>query len=271
MKFSTMKFQCQSDGIRAFGFVAAAFLLATAAHAADWGTIKGRILLDGDAPTPVPIQVTKDTEFCGNHKLVEETVVVGDDGGLANAFIYLYVKRGKSVDIHPDYDKNADTPLVLNNIGCRFEPRALLVYTKHTLEIHNDDQGIAHNTNATLVANSRFNNLISNDSPFIVKFEKSEPVPAPFGCNIHPWMTANVLIRTNPYMAVTGKDGNFEIKNVPAGKHDFIFWHEAVGNLRDLKIGDDKTNRKGRLNLTVAGGETIDLGEIKVAASVLGK
>ena len=202
-----MKSQFRNDVVRMACLAAALFLLATSAHAAGWGTIKGRIVLDGDAPSAESINVTKDAGFCGKHDLVEEKVVVGDDGSLSNAFVYLYVKRGKSVDIHPDYDKDANTPLKLDNKGCRFEPHALLVYTKHPLEIHNDDSGIAHNTNATLIRNAGFNNLISNESPFVVKFERSEPAPAPFGCNIHPWMTSNVLIRTYPYMAVTGKDG----------------------------------------------------------------
>ena len=29
-------------------------------------------------------------------------------------------------------------------------------------------------------------------------------------------------------MAASGEDGSFEIKNVPAGKHEFQFWHEIA-------------------------------------------
>ncbi len=38
-----------------------------------------------------------------------------------------------------------------------------------------------------------------------------------------------------------------EIANVPAGKHDFAFWHEAKGNLKDLKVSENKADRKGQL------------------------
>lgn len=34
---------------------------------------------------------------------------------------------------------------------------------------------------------------------------------------------------TNPYYAVVKKDGAFEIKNMPAGKHKLIAWHPFAG------------------------------------------
>jgi hypothetical protein len=260
----------------AFLLSALAMLFSTwgtvAAQGADWGSLKGRLVYAGDAGTPKAINVTKDEEFCGKHTLVDEQLVVAADGGLANVFVYLYLKRGKSVDVHPDYDKLAGKPVVLDNKGCRFEPHAITVYTKQPLEIRNSDEGIGHNTNAqALMRNPKFNDLISSDSPLIKNFKKSEAYPSPFACNVHPWMGAQVLIRENPYMAISGKDGSFEIKNIPAGKHEFLFWHEASGNMRELAVGGDQTSRRGRVMLTVPAGETLDLGEVKVAPSVLGK
>ena len=246
--------------------------MAVSARGADWGSLTGRLVYDGDAGKPKAINVTKDVEFCGKHTLVDEQLVVGDDGGLANVFVYLYLKRGKSVDVHSDYDKVAEKPVVLDNKGCRFEPHALLVYTRQPLEIHNSDKGIGHNTNATaLMKNPKFNDLISNDTPLIKNFKKSEAYPSPFACNVHPWMGAHVLIRENPYMAISGTDGSFEIKNIPAGKREFRFWHEADDNMGNLKVGSDKTNRKGLLKVTIPAGDTLDLGEIKVSPSVLGQ
>ena len=48
---------------------------------------------------------------------------------------------------------------------------------------------------------------------------------------IHVWMGAYILIVDHPYAAVTGKDGRFEIRNLPVGNHEFRIWHEAVGYL----------------------------------------
>lgn len=240
------------------------------ASAQEWGSVKGRFVLDGSVK-PDPLKITKDTEYCGKHDLVEETVVTGEKSGLANVFVYLYLGRRDTVDIHPDYEDLAGKPVVLDNNECRFEPHAMTVWTKQPLEIRNSDPGIGHNTNAMkLTENPSFNEIIPNDKPAVKNFEKSEPGPSPFACNIHPWMSANVLIRDNPYMAVSAKDGTFEIKNIPAGEHEFVIWHEAKGNVRSLKVGDEKTDRKGRVELKVPAGDALDLGEIKITMKDLG-
>lgn len=247
-------------------------VLFATANAADWGTLKGRLVFDGDPGKPDAVNVNKDVEYCGKHNLVDETVTVGENGGLTNVFIYLYVKKGKSVDVHPDLEKPGDEKIILDNKGCRFEPHALIVRTGETLEIRNSDPGIGHNTNAqTLLSNPKFNEQVSNDSPIVKVFEKTESYPAEVACNVHPWMKSYILIRNNPYMAVTGADGSFEIKDIPAGKHEFIFWQEGVGNLRKLEVGGTKTSRKGRAKLVIPAGETLDLGDVKVSTKVLGK
>ena len=45
-------------------------------------------------------------------------------------------------------------------------------------------------------------------------------------CNVHPEMSGYVVVATTPYFAVTDKDGNYEIKNVPAGKYTLKTWSE---------------------------------------------
>jgi hypothetical protein len=243
---------------------------AATASAAEYGTIKGRFIYEGK-PKVEPIQPTKDTEFCGKHDLKTETVSVSDTGELQNVFVYLYTARGKKVDIHPDL-KPASEPKVLDNKGCRFEPHAMTLWTAEKLEIQNSDEGIGHNTNGQkLVANPKFNEQVTNGKPIVKKFEKSEPIPTEVACNVHPWMNAVVLIRDNPYMAVSGDDGSFEIQNIPAGKQAFVFWHEAKGNLRDLPVGKEKADRKGQIEVDVPAGETLDLGDIKVTPAILGK
>ena len=255
-------------------FVVALVMIVAAdnALAQEWGSLKGRLVVDGSVGDPTAISVTKDTEYCGQHNLVEETIVVGENSGLTNAFVYLYLKRGKSVDIHPDLTSPSGDPVVLDNKGCRFDPHVVVVRTGQQLEIKNSDPGVGHNTNAQLLSNPTFNETVSNDKPIVKTFQKSEAYPTPVACNVHPWMKAHVLIRDNPYMATTGDDGSFEIKNIPAGEHEFIFWHESVGNLKNVKLGSGgKTNRKGRAKLEIPAGGSLDLGDVKIGPSDLGK
>ena len=259
----------------ALTFNAAIALLTVSAptSAADFGTIKGRFVFQGDAKA-TPIQPTKDEAYCSQHPLVDETIVVGKDKGLQNVFVFLNAGRGKKVEIHESYDAAAAAkePKVLDNKGCRFEPHAMVLWTAQPLQVHNSDPGIGHNTNASyFFVNTKFNETVPNDKPLVKKFTKSETYPSKVACNVHPWMNAYILVRDNPYMAVSAEDGTFEIANVPAGKQTFAFWHEAKGNLRDLKVGKAKADRKGQVVLEVPVGKTLDLGDIAITAANLGK
>ncbi len=54
-------------------------------------------------------------------------------------------------------------------------------------------------------------------------------------CNIHPQMSAVVVVRDNPFYAKTGQDGTFSIAGVPAGKYTLVAWHERGGE-RSMEI-----------------------------------
>jgi hypothetical protein len=51
-------------------------------------------------------------------------------------------------------------------------------------------------------------------------------------------------------------------------RHDFQFWHET-GYLSGVKLSTGATDRRGRASLTIEPGKTLDLGVIKVPASLL--
>jgi plastocyanin len=236
--------------------------------AADWGSIKGKFVVDGAVGDPAAINVNKDAETCGKHDLVDETVVVGEGGGLQNVVVYIYTRS--ALDVHPDYEASAKEPAVLDNKGCRFEPHILAVRTSQELQVANSDP-VGHNTNAAFVQNPGFNQMIASGSPVTLTLAKAEPMPAAVACNIHPWMKGYLVVRQDPYVGISDGKGEFEIKNIPVGQHEFVFWHEAKGNMRDLTLEGGKTDRRGRAKLKIAAGETLDLGEIKVPSAALGK
>ena len=96
--------------VQSLAMAICSLILVGSAGAAEWGSLKGKFVVDGEAGPSAAINVNKDVEFCGKHDLVDETVVVGDDGGLANVVVYIYTKRGKSLDVHPDYAASASNP-----------------------------------------------------------------------------------------------------------------------------------------------------------------
>lgn len=245
----------------------AALAPAAPCAAAEWGSIKGRFVVDGKATPPPALKVDKDA-FCIEAKPENQALVVSEDGALANAVVFVRLPRRGKIEVHPDYEAQLKEPVVLDNKACSFEPHIAAVRVGQPFVIKNSDP-TGHNTNARLVANGSFNVLIAEGQENKMTFSKGEPMPMPVNCNIHPFMAAHILVQDHPYMAVSAEDGTFEIKNVPAGKHEFQLWHEACGYMKDLKLTGGKTNRQGRAELTIAAGKELDLGDIKVPANAL--
>jgi plastocyanin len=247
--------------------LAALFVLSAGAHEAraEWGTLKGRFVFGGDAPTPAELKADKDIEVCGKHKLVAEELVVGADRGVANVVVYV---RDKDVKVHPDLAAAAkgESP-VLDNKDCRFEPHVVFVQTGQKFVVKNSDT-IGHNSNIAMLKNPPSNNLIPAGGEASMTFSSDEAIPAQVTCNIHPWMKGWVLVRPNPYAAVSTEDGSFEIAGLPTGEVELQFWHEKAGYVGEMKVGGktEKTS-KGRMKVKVAADGT-DLGDIELAPAV---
>ena len=47
-------------------------------------------------------------------------------------------------------------------------------------------------------------------------------------CNIHPMMSAVIVVVDAPYFAISGKDGAFQIENVPPGEYQMHVFHERA-------------------------------------------
>jgi plastocyanin len=223
------------------------------ARAADWGNLKGRFVYDGKAPTPKTIDTGKEP-ICAKHNVVDETVLVGKDGGLANVVVYVTTK---DVKVNPEYESSAKDKVVLDNNGCRFQPHILPMRVTQTLEIKNSDP-FSHNSNIAPIGEEPKNPLLSTDASLEYHFHKQQKLPVPVSCNIHPWMKAHVVVKDNPYVAVSDKDGNFEIRDLPAEALEFIAWHENQGYLSAKSDW-----KKGAFKMKVKKGDN-DLGDIKV-------
>lgn len=236
----------------------------TAPPAEGWGDLTGSFVLVGTPPEPMKLNINKDVEVCAKHAPVDESVVVSEDGALANVVVFV---RSKVDKVHPDYEATAEDRVVVDNLHCRFEPHVSVLRTSQTLVLKNSDPMIGHNTKADPFANQAFNVLIPAGEEVEQQLPKEERLPVPVGCNIHPWMSGYVVVRDNPYATVSAADGSFTIKNLPSGEHEIQFWQEKAGYLDDLNIGGQVT-KKGRVKLTIQPGAN-DLGKIEVPAEQL--
>jgi len=215
----------------------------TGVAATGWGTLKGKITLSAKPAPLADLTCNKDEGTCCREKLVDNSIVTGSSNGLANVFVYLRSKGKTPVRVHEDYAKKEGTEVLLDNVKCMFEPHCAVVWTKQKLMIKNSDP-VGHNTKYDSSIQG-FNDLLAvNGAPLEKQFNKGENKPAGLSCSIHPWMQAKLLVRDNPYFAVTNDAGEFEIPNMPAGEElEITFWHErnekltkASGTL-ELKSG----------------------------------
>jgi len=188
----------------------------------DGGNIVGRVSFVGTPPAREKLPVIIEQQTCGEYKL-SRTIVVGDDGGLHNAVVRLPgISRGKAWE---------EREYTLGQTDCRFEPHVLLLADGADLRILNSDR-IAHNIR-TLGEGPVFN---VGQPKFVEKLliegftnKLSNPEIVRVGCDLHPWMTANIVIQQHPYYAVTDEKGSFRLADVPPGTYDLLLWHETLG------------------------------------------
>jgi plastocyanin len=167
----------------------------------------------------------------GAPTLKEETVVVSDRGGLRNVLVSIE-------GIGPAAPFAGETP-VLDQVHCRYVPHVLGVTVGQEMIIRSSDDTI-HNVHVLADANPPMNFAqTSAGQEKRVTFNKPEILRSK--CDVHPWMSAYIAVMENPFFAVSGDDGEFEIKNVPAGSYKVVAWHEQFGKIEQpLIVTDEK-------------------------------
>ena len=110
----------------------------------------------------------------------------------------------------------------------------------------NTSEGASHNTKwGGSSANPGWDRSIPKGTTqtMDVKVQSNE---IPVSCAQHTWMNGFIWAFDHPFAAVTDKDGNFEIPNVPAGtKLKIIAWHEKAGYLEGGNNGTEITVKDG--------------------------
>jgi plastocyanin len=204
-----------------------------AREAAAAGSIKGGVKLAGKAPEPKELNMKTDP-FCAKQGATkDEEVVVGPAGQLKN----VVVRIAKGVASPP---AAPTTPAVMDQSGCMYRPRVVVAQAGQPVEIKNSDATL-HNVHTYKGAATLFNLAqVQGTKPITKKFPTVGDV-IKFKCDVHPWMTGYILVTDNPHFAVTGDDGSFDIKNVPAGKYTVEVWHEKYGTkTQEVTVADGK-------------------------------
>jgi hypothetical protein len=238
--------------------------VATSASAADeWGDLSLRIVYDGTPPKPAMLAVGA-APGCGAMLPDDSLLVNAKDKGVANFFVYLFEADASKVPVHPAYAKGAKDKVKMANKGCAFVPKAIALRTSQTFIGENPDP-VGHNMKFSPFANVEFNVAVPAGGEIAMLFPKVETTPVAMQCNIHPWMRGLVLVRDDPYFAISDASGKVTIKNLPAGTWTFRIWHDKVGFARKGTLGGKAFEwERGRMPpLEIKAGKN-DLGEMKL-------
>jgi plastocyanin len=190
------------------------------------GTIEGKIAFDGAAPA-MP-ELPRQTESgkpkdpaCDSKETAEHLLV--ENGGVKDVVVRLAVGAAPKPAEVP-------APAVIDQKNCRYTPHVLGIVAGQKIAYRNSDATM-HNVHTYAGAETDFNIAQPKGAADNAMPVSTPPGDAPYRvrCDVHPWMSAYVLVTDHPYFTVTSSDGSFKLANVPLGSYTLEAWHPHMG------------------------------------------
>ena len=211
-------------------------------HPPQRGTITGTISFDGEPPEPKRIDSSADPVCTiANPNLTTEDWIV-NDGKLANVFVY--VKSEGRLENY--FFETPTSEVVLEQKNCRSMPHLLGIQVHQVLKLLNSDPTM-HNYRIIPKNNPSWNRTLpKGGAPFYHEFDRPETF-IPVKDNQHPWEKSYIGVFSNPFFAVSAKDGSYTITGLPPGRYTIVAWHEggATGSEQTFEVtigpGESKT------------------------------
>ena len=189
-------------------------------------SVKGTVRFTGKVPPAKRISMDAEKACQDLHQtpVMEQTVLAGKDGALANAFVY--VKTGLEGKVFEPVQE----AVVLEQRGCQFIPRVMAVRTRQTIRIRNSDP-VSHNIHPMPKNNRDWNQQQAPQAEDLQRRFGFPEVIIPVKCNIHAWMKSYVAVLDHPFFAVTDATGTFSFAGLPPGDYTIAAWHENFGEI----------------------------------------
>jgi hypothetical protein len=223
----------------------------TPVGATKFGTITGKVIYDGTAPTPQPLKRGANEAQCHapaayDKENFEEQWLVDGKGGVKNVVVFLQPPEGKFFDLPEDQQKPKANVVEIDQPLCAFRPRVWVLFpsfydkasrsekpTGQKLEILNNAP-FEHNYKLIPAGeeNQKYAKSTILKSRQSATFDGFQPAAKEFTimCDIHNWMRSYGFVLEHPYAAVTKDDGTFVIQNAPLGVPlQVVGWHEGAG------------------------------------------
>lgn len=189
------------------------------------GNVTGKINFSGLKPAVSKIKMNADPRCMKAHlgkDVLSEQVVVNSNKTLK--YVFVYVKKGLEGKKFP-METGKKT---IDQKGCTYNPHIFGVMTNQPIEITNSDPTL-HNIHA-LPKNSKTFNIAQPKLGMktVQKFDHPE-IMVKVKCEVHNWMASYIGVLDHPFYTVSDGEGNYAIKNLPAGEYEIEAWHEKYG------------------------------------------
>jgi plastocyanin len=142
------------------------------------------------------------------------------------------IKSSENIAVYVDTvpGKKFDSPAnhaVIDQRKMNFTPHVTVVVQGTTVDFVNSDS-VGHNVYWPSIGGDKklAHNLGTWPKGEKKSFQFNDVGAASLLCNVHPEMSAFVVVVPTPYFAVTDSDGAYEIKDVPAGTYTLKTWSE---------------------------------------------
>ena len=195
------------------------------------GIVAGSVILKRSAPNMVVPTARGKAEYCQDKELVDNTVLVSDDGKLRGVFVEIIGADSRAERSHESQVSIRD---------CLFGPRVQGLVLQQSVTIKNDDP-IAHDLR---VFNDRREILqriplsTGQDGVYTPKTVGTIAID----CELHSWEKALVVVVDHSFFSVSDHQGTYEIDDVPPGQYRVRAWHEQYGYVTSpqVVVGDDR-------------------------------
>ena len=119
-------------------------------------------------------------------------------------------------------------PVQIDQKSLAFQPHILVAPVGSTVEFLNSDK-VAHNIFWPAISNNKKLGHNMGTWPTGEKraFKFETPGIVPLLCNVHPEMSAYIVVTPTPFYSESDAEGNFKIGNIPDGAYTLTAWHEG--------------------------------------------
>lgn len=219
--------------------------------------LRGQFIFDGSPPFPLPVvDARAAAEFPGKLLFDESLLIDGTSLGIANIVLYV---RTENVHVTDDARNAASATRTIECKDGQFQPRVSSVWVGNQQLMLVNSDNVRHSPFMTIGVAIKPTPVLVPRANVIVPFAVPKSIPQELSCSIHSWMRGYVVMRNNPYVAVSNRDGYFLLEHLPEGVNlEIQVWHERAGYLQAMPAWV-----RGRFAVNLA--KDTDLGTMKVS------